>query len=175
MSHLPLTIVVITVWCYWLSVGVMVIRSHLKFKTESGAVPRIGLERWLWLIWVPTVIGWLVLPRIGYSTSLLPFRVPQWVIDHPHALLDWFAAVAAVAAYLLTIPCWLTLGANWSLAIVPGKEAHLVTRGCYVANPPSHLFTGDSIDGCHNRRRTIGGNAHHRVCTSHARSSEIGQ
>ena len=105
--RLPVTIVAITVWCYWLSVVVMILRSHLKLKSAAGAVPRTGLERWMWLIWVPTVIGWQVLPRLAYLTSLPLLRAPQWAMDHPNAVVDWLAVVAAILAYVLTVPCWV--------------------------------------------------------------------
>ncbi len=132
MLRLPVTIVAITVWCYWLSVVVMILRSHLQLKSAAGAVPRTGLERWMWLIWVPTVIGWQVFPRLAYLTSLPLLRAPQWAMDHPNAVVDWLAVVAAILAYVLTVPCWLALGANWSLAVVPEKKASLITRGFYA-------------------------------------------
>ena len=132
MHRLPLAIVMATVWCYWLSVLVMIVRSRLKLKAAAGAVPKTGLEGWMWLIWVPTVVAWQVLPGLGYRTTLPLLRAPQWAIDHPSAILDWIAVVAAVLAYVLTVPCWLTLGSNWSLAVVPGKETSLVTCGFYA-------------------------------------------
>jgi protein-S-isoprenylcysteine O-methyltransferase Ste14 len=123
---------VIIVWSYWLSVLVMILRSRLKLKTAAGAVPKTGLEGWLWLIWVPTVIAWLVLPGLGYVTSLPLLRAPQWAVDHPNGVLGWLAVVAALLAYVFTVPCWLTLGSNWSLAVVPAKKTSLVTRGFYA-------------------------------------------
>lgn len=132
MLRLPVAIVIITVWCYWLSVLLMVLRSHLKLKTAAGAVPTTDLEGRLWLIWVPTVMAWLLFPGVGYMCSLPLLRAPQWSVDHHSVFLDWFAASAAVLAYLLTVPCWLTLGSNWSLAVVPGKETSLITHGVYA-------------------------------------------
>lgn len=132
MIRLPLAIVMGTVWCYWLSVGVMIVRSHLKLKASAGAVPKTGLESWMWLVWVPTVAAWLALPGLAYMTALPILCAPQWAVDHPIVILDWTAAAAAVLAYILTVPCWLTMGANWSLAVVPGKETSLVTRGFYA-------------------------------------------
>jgi protein-S-isoprenylcysteine O-methyltransferase Ste14 len=85
----------------------------------------------MWLLWVPTVAAWQVLPELAYSSSAPLLRAPQWVIAHPFHPIQWIAAVAAVAAYALTVPCWLALGSNWSLAIVPNKQSHLVTNGFY--------------------------------------------
>jgi protein-S-isoprenylcysteine O-methyltransferase Ste14 len=132
MLRLPVNIVAITVWCYWLSVVVMILRSHLRLKSAAGAVPKTGLERWMWLIWVPTVIGWQVFPRLAYQTSIPLLAASQWSTNHPSAILDWLAVVAAILAYVFTVPCWLTLGTNWSLAVVPEKQASLITRGFYA-------------------------------------------
>jgi protein-S-isoprenylcysteine O-methyltransferase Ste14 len=110
----------------------MIFRSHLRLGSSAGAVPRTGLERWMWLIWVPTVIGWQVFPRLAYQTTIPFLAAPQWAIDQPYAIVDWAAVAAAILAYALTVPCWLTLGTNWSLAVVPGKKASLITRGFYA-------------------------------------------
>ena len=85
----------------------------------------------MWLFWVPTVLAWQVLPIMAYRVSLPLICVPEWVAERPIMLLDVFAVVAALAAYVLTVPCWLTLGANWSLAVVPQKQTNLVTSGWY--------------------------------------------
>lgn len=131
MSRLPFYIVMTTVWCYWASVLLMIIRSHLKHKTQAGAMPKSIVERWMWLLWVPTVIGWQVLPGLGYLTTLPVLRAPQWAVDHPYHLINWCAVIAAIVAYAFTAPCWLAMGSNWSLAIVPGKKTNLVTEGFY--------------------------------------------
>jgi len=65
------------------------------------------------------------------DSSLPLIRAPQWAVDHPIVLLDWLAVAAALVAYALTVPCWLTLGSNWSLAVVPNKQTTLITNGWY--------------------------------------------
>jgi protein-S-isoprenylcysteine O-methyltransferase Ste14 len=131
MYQLPLQIVIYTVWLYWLSVVVMIARSRIRLGAEAGAVPRSTRERWMWLLWVPTVIAWLVLPDLAYNASSPVLRAAPWAIAHSNGAIYWLATVAAIVAYVLTVPCWLTLGSNWSLAIVPGKRTSLVTRGFY--------------------------------------------
>jgi protein-S-isoprenylcysteine O-methyltransferase Ste14 len=131
MANIPTIIVVATVWMYWLSVLIMIVRSHLLHRTQSGTVPRMGRERWMWLLWVPTVLAWQVVPALAHMTSWPFIQVPQWAIYVAHPLLQWIAAGAALASYALTVPCWLALGDNWSLAVVPGKKSTLITRGLY--------------------------------------------
>jgi protein-S-isoprenylcysteine O-methyltransferase Ste14 len=131
MPRLAVLFVAATVWCYWLSVLVMIVRSHRKHRTSSGAVPRTGREQGMWLFWVPTVLAWQVFPIMAYHVASPLFAVPEWMAERPIVLLDVFAVAAALAAYALTVPCWLTLGANWSLAVVPQKQTNLVTSGWY--------------------------------------------
>lgn len=132
MSRLPFIIVIATVWCYWGSVVLMILRSRLKFGASSGAVPRTIRERLMWLVWVPTVIAWQVVPGVAYISSHPMLRAPQWAVDRPNSTTNWLAVIAAVMAYVFTIPCWLTLKSNWSLAIVPEKSTQLVTHGLYA-------------------------------------------
>jgi protein-S-isoprenylcysteine O-methyltransferase Ste14 len=131
MASTPVIIVVTTVWVYWASVLIMIARSHLLHRTQSGTLPRTGLERWMWLLWVPTVFGWLGMPVLAMLTEWPHVSMPQWSTHASLAILNWIAAGVALLAYGLTVPCWLTLGDNWSLAVVPGKKSTLVTRGLY--------------------------------------------
>ncbi len=131
MNRLPVWIVIVTVWIYWGSVVLMILRSRVKFGAASGAVPRTAREQWMWMVWVPTVIGWLVFPVLAWRCSHVLLRTPSWAADHRLALINWLAAAAAVLAYGLTVPCWLALKENWSLAIVPDKPSKLITHGLY--------------------------------------------
>lgn len=132
MTRLPQATVVVIVWCYWLSVLLLLLRSRIKFRASPGAVPKTSRERWLWLIWVPTVLLWQVLPVLAYRSSLSLVSAPRWAIENPNPIVDWLAVAAALFAYVLTIPCWLTLGSNWSLAVVPDKKTRLVTGGIFA-------------------------------------------
>ena len=132
VSRIPFTLVMLTVWCYWTSVVLMILRSRLKLRSASGALPRSTLERGLWLFWVPIVIAWQVLPDMAFTSSYPFLRAPQWIVEHPPVIVNWLAVVAAVTSYVLTVPCWLAMGSNWSLAVVPGKQTSLITDGFYA-------------------------------------------
>ena len=95
MTRTPQAIVVIIVWCYWLSVLLLLIRSRIKFRASGGAVPKTKRERWMWLVWVPTVVLWQVLPILAYRSSLPLIAAPQWAVEHPNAIVDWLAVLAA--------------------------------------------------------------------------------
>lgn len=131
MPSIPVIFVVATVWVYWLSVLIMIARSHILHRTQSGALPRTGLERWMWLLWIPTIFAWLGVPVLAHLTSWPLIQAPHWATHDSLSILHWIAAGAALLAYALTVVCWLTLGDNWSLAVVPGKKSTLVMRGLY--------------------------------------------
>jgi protein-S-isoprenylcysteine O-methyltransferase Ste14 len=138
LGDLPQTIVTLAVWAYWTSVCVLVVRSHIRYRTSAGGLPRTLRERWMWALWVPAILLWQVFPAIAGSSPHWLFATPQLAVTNP---LIWTARLAtaglAVAAYGLTIPNWLGMGKNWSMAIVPGKRCRLITSGMfsYVRHP----------------------------------------
>lgn len=137
-GDLPQTIVTLAVWAYWTSVCVLVIRSHIRFRTSAGGLPRTTRERWMWALWVPAILLWQVFPAIAGSVSNPLFATPEIALNNP--LLYSVRAIAAglaVLAYGLTIPNWLGMGKNWSMAIVPNKRTGLITSGMfsYVRHP----------------------------------------
>lgn len=131
-ERLPVLLVTGTVWLYWLSVLGMIVRSRLRHQAAAGAVPSIGRERWMWLVWVPTVIAWHLLPVVALYTDNVFLSVPAWISGAATTPLSWIAVVLAFCAYGFTVPCWLAMGSNWSLAVVPNKETSLITDGWYA-------------------------------------------
>lgn len=129
---LPQTICMAMVWTYWSCVAILVVRSRLRFRTSAGGMPRTGAERRMWLLWAPTVLLWNILPATRSSHLFLT----PWpaVAASPLAVpVRWAAAGCAALAFAGTVPCWLRMGANWSMAIVPRKTAQLITGGMFAA------------------------------------------
>lgn len=130
---LPQIVVVGTVWTYWSCVLVLIVRSHLQFRTEAGAVPQTLSERFMWLVWLPAIILWQIFPYVA-ATAQHPFLTATgWMAadSGPIFAVRLVAAGAAVLAFLLTIPCWLSMGKDWSMAVVPSKESRLITQGMF--------------------------------------------
>ena len=137
-ADIPQTVVTLAVWAYWTSVCILVVRSHIRFRTSAGGLPRTTRERWMWALWVPAILLWQVFPAIAGSTSNPLLATPQIALDNPLLLsLRSIGAGLAVFAYCLTIPNWLGMGKNWSMAIVPKKRSKLITSGmfAYVRHP----------------------------------------
>ena len=110
-------------------VGIMIVRVHRKTKSLrlGGLVPKQPLERLLWLVWVPLVASWLVLPYLALGRHGAWIRTPGWAIeDPPYAALRWVAAGMAVACLLLTAWCWARMDVNWSMAVSDEHKGELI-------------------------------------------------
>src|SRR4051812_26111329 len=97
MRDFPLVVLIATIWTYWFSVGAMVIRIHRKTRKLVGVVPKQRLEQYMWLVWVPLVALWIVLPFLALSRTEPPLRIPAFARDAPYATLRHVAAIVAVA------------------------------------------------------------------------------
>jgi protein-S-isoprenylcysteine O-methyltransferase Ste14 len=138
LGDFPQTVVTLAVWAYWTSVCILVVRSHIRFRTSAGGLPHTTRERWMWALWVPAIVLWQVFPAIAGSVTNPLFATPEIALGNP--LLYSVRAIGAglaVLAYGLTIPNWLGMGKNWSMAIVPSKRSRLITSGMfsYVRHP----------------------------------------
>ena len=132
MNDLPATIVAVTVWTYWACVVALVVRSHVRFRTAAGAVPHTARERLLWWLWAPAILSWQFLPLLAAATSHPFCGLPALAVEH-HGIygLRLAAAAVGVLAFAATIPCWLGMGRNWSMAVVPRKRTRLITTGMF--------------------------------------------
>lgn len=133
LGDVPQTAVTLAVWSYWSCVCVLVVRSHLRFRTSAGGLPRTARERWMWALWVPAIVLWQILPAVAASSTSMPLATPELALTNPLLMiLRLTAAAVGVIAFGLTIPCWLGMGKNWSMAIVPGKRCRLITTGMFT-------------------------------------------
>ena len=114
MQNLPLAVLAATVSAYWICVGVMVVRIRRKTRKIVGLVPEQSLERLLWLIWVPLVVGWIVVPWATLDRSAAVPDLPLFAVREPaYVALRWIAAMVAVISLAATILCWKRMGSDW--------------------------------------------------------------
>src|SRR5262245_20243431 len=131
-GDLPLFLVASTVALYWATVVVLVLAKRLRHGRSAGLLPSHAYERRLWLLIVPVVAAWVLLPILAGKSHTPWNRLPPWAstVSVVYAL-RWVAALSAVGCYLLSLYCWLVLGRHWSMAIVPGGTTQLVRCGLY--------------------------------------------
>jgi protein-S-isoprenylcysteine O-methyltransferase Ste14 len=105
-------------------------RLRLQLGAATGSKPRTRLERRMWRVWAPVIVLWQILPNAALHSHHWTLAPLTWWRGAP--AIPWLAAAAAVLALGLTIPCWLSMGTNWSMAIVPGKKTRLLTEGPFA-------------------------------------------
>ena len=132
MMDLPAAVLTATIGAYWLCVGVMIVRVRRKQRKHSGVVPKQRLERLMWLVWVPVVIAWIVLPYLASTRSSETWAIPQFAREAVFDALRWGAAAAAIVCLALTAECWVRMGDSWRMAVTPGERTELVTGGLYA-------------------------------------------
>jgi protein-S-isoprenylcysteine O-methyltransferase Ste14 len=131
MKDLPCIVMAATVCAYWVCVGAMIVRVRRRTRKLSGIVPSQRLEQLMWIVWVPLVAAWMLLPYVAAGSTHPPWQLPAWARDMPMLLLRWAAAAIGLACLGLSIHCWLRMGRNWRMAVAPDQQTELVTTGLF--------------------------------------------
>ncbi len=126
----PLLILATTISTYWSTVVLLIFYRRLRHGHSAGVIPRSASSR-LWRILVPVVCGWITFPWLAAKLHVIGLAVPAWTELAPVFVLRTIAAAIAVVCYLLSLACWLRMGRNWTMAVVPRQESQLVTAGLY--------------------------------------------
>jgi protein-S-isoprenylcysteine O-methyltransferase Ste14 len=130
MRDIPLTLLAVVVSAHWFSVGVMVVRVKRKARHAVGVVPQQGIERLMWIVWVPLVIAWIALPWIAQQRTGAPWTLPGFAAEVPaYAWSRWIAAAVAVACLALTARCWARMGMAWRMDVGLDTPSELITDG----------------------------------------------
>ena len=131
-DNIPSTLLTATIWAYWFAVVVMVARARKKTRAREGLVPKQPVERLMWLVWVPLVVAWMLLPWLSITRSGAMTGLPDFARAEPaYVLLRWIAAICAVICLALTARCWARMGKDWSMAVVD-RPGELITDGLFA-------------------------------------------
>lgn len=132
MNDLPVAVLTATIWTYWFSVGVMIVRIRRKTRKLSGVVPKQPLEQLMWVVWVPLVFAWVALPYLAATSARAPWALPDFAREQGYLALRWIAAIVGLACLALSVECWARMGKNWRMAVTPDQKTDLVTTGLYA-------------------------------------------
>jgi protein-S-isoprenylcysteine O-methyltransferase Ste14 len=138
LRDFPGIILVATIWAYWFGVGMMIARVRRETRTLAGLIPEQRQERLMWLIWVPFVVAWIVIPYLALVHARAPWAIEVfWRSDPGYASLRWVAALCAVGSLLLTSRCWSRMGGQWRMDVGIARQGELITDGPfrYVRHP----------------------------------------
>ncbi len=128
----PGVILAATIWTYWFGVGLMILRVHRKSRRLGGLVPEQAVERLMWLVWVPLVTAWLMLPYLALVRRSPWLHAPAFALTDPaYSGLRWAAAAIALICLLLTAWCWARMDANWSMAVSEANRGELIADGLF--------------------------------------------
>jgi protein-S-isoprenylcysteine O-methyltransferase Ste14 len=131
MRDAPLAILAFTIWAYWLGVGVMVVRVRNRTRTLAGAVPEDRLERRMWMLWLPVIIAWIVLPSEAGQRSHWLLALPAAAEEQPLLALRAIASVLAVTCLALTVAAWRRMGKDWRMAVRVDRQSKLITDNLF--------------------------------------------
>ena len=143
IDNIPLAVLAGTVSTYWFVVGVMVVRIRRKTHQDVGVVPEQRLERWLCLIWVPLVAGWIAVPWATLNHSAAVPALPDFAVHElAYVALRWFAAILAVISLAATIKCWVRMGNDWRMDIDLNRKTELIVDGLFArVRHPIYAFS----------------------------------
>jgi protein-S-isoprenylcysteine O-methyltransferase Ste14 len=133
MSDVPALILSVTVWTYWSAVLALALVTRWRYRAAPGVLPRKRSEQVIWPFWIAAVIGWSILPWLALKNHHPLLTLPEWARSRiaVHAV-RLPSAVVAVMAFLGTVHCWLQMGRNWGMAVVPGRRTELVRSGLFA-------------------------------------------
>jgi len=133
MRDFPGIILTATIWAYWLGIGAMIIRVRRRTRRSAGVVPQQPLEQAMWIVWVPVIGAWNVLPYLALTRRHWLLQLPGFALEDPlYAALRWAAAPCAVLCLTLTAWCWARMGSSWSMAIREQDSSELITDGLFA-------------------------------------------
>ena len=124
-------VVMATIWAYWIGVGAMIVRVRRHARRATGVVPEQSLERFMWLVWVPLVAAWIVLPWLALERSGPPLGLPEFARSiGAYEALRALAAAIAVACFAATVKCWSRMGKDWRMAVTPTRTRRSSPTAC---------------------------------------------
>lgn len=133
MSPLPAYLLGGVVLAYWGCVVVKIIRAARKLRgVRAVLVPKDGVEKGLWVLWIPTILAWISLPFVIPNQSgerrpwLAFFDLPisPVIVE----LARWLAVIAAAVLLCASVHCWRYMGRTWRLGVDSGQTV-LLTGG----------------------------------------------
>ena len=129
----PAIVLTATIWVYWFTVGAMIVRARRRTRHLAGLVPEQRLEKFMWIVWVPLVAAWMVLPLLSVTRVHPSLAAPDFALRDPsYAGLRWAAAACAVACFALTARCWARMGRHWRMDVSARSKGELIMDGPFA-------------------------------------------
>lgn len=130
MNDLPLAITSVTIFAYWIGVGVMIVRVKRHSRGIALLTPAQPLERLMGLVFLPIVALWMAVPYFARTGHSAVWAMPEMATQSPaYGVCRWLAALVAVFCLVATARCWAHMGKDWRMAVAVGEKTNLITDG----------------------------------------------
>lgn len=137
MAEAPVLIIGLTVCVYWFCVGAMVLRVRRQARgVRRVLIPSQWIERAMWVLWIPVVLGWMTIPFLAIGSTgagnrwigLPAALASSWLVH----ILRMGAALAGIVCLLLSMWCWQHMGREWRMGIDPTRQGRLLVNGPFA-------------------------------------------
>jgi len=137
MPDFPATLIATLVCSYWAIVLLKLAAVRWRQHKTGALVPRLSTERRIWPIWIAAIVAWHALPLFATINWGTWYGLPTWARANEVMPIRWGAALVGLGCFAATVHCWIVMGRNWSVAVLPGQTKQLVTNGpfAYVRHP----------------------------------------
>lgn len=124
MTKFPILISACCVTLYWVTVVVKSFMIARKIGKDPNVLPREPIGQFSRLIWIPTIILWIILLWQGVlKPSVTLFSLPSFI----KTCSAWVVIITTV----LTFWCWREMGRSWRIGIDPNEKTKLIFTGPY--------------------------------------------
>ena len=132
MPDLPATLIATLVCCYWAIVLLKLAMVRWRQHKTGALVPRLSTERRIWPVWIAAIVAWHALPLFATIHWGTWYGLPNWALSRGVVPIRWGAALLGLGCFVATVHCWIVMGRNWSVAVLPGQTKQLVTNGPFA-------------------------------------------
>lgn len=132
MPDLPATLIATLVCSYWAIVLLKLAVVRWRQHKTGALVPRLSTERRIWPLWIAAIVAWHALPLFATIHWGTWYGLPNWALSRGVVPVRWGAALVGLGCFVATVHCWIVMGRNWSVAVLPGQTKQLVTNGPFA-------------------------------------------
>jgi protein-S-isoprenylcysteine O-methyltransferase Ste14 len=132
MPDLPATLIATLVCSYWAIVLLKLAVVRWRQHKTGALIPRLSTERRIWPVWIAAIVAWHAIPLFATIHWGRWYGLPDWALSVTVLPIRWGAALIGLGCFVATVHCWVVMGRNWSVAVLPGQTKQLVTNGPFA-------------------------------------------
>lgn len=127
LRHLPALVLGLILAAYWLRVLHLAQKIRRSVGHSANVIPPGLLGCITRAVWFPVVFLWIAIPL---CTPFLTTGILRPLFTSTP--VSWSALSVALAAFVLTLICWKTMGNSWRMGIDPAESTSLIVTGPFA-------------------------------------------